>query len=37
MFERLALAGQFDLGDDQAVIVAVKDVDLPAAERSSAW
>jgi hypothetical protein len=29
MFKRLALEGQFDLGDDQAVVFAVKDVDFP--------
>ncbi len=29
MFERLAIEGQFDLGDDQSVVFAVKDVDLP--------
>ena len=29
MFKRLALERQFDLGDDQSVVFAMKDVDLP--------
>ena len=29
MFKRLALERQFDLGDDQSIVFAMKDVDLP--------